>query len=470
MSRETTIIITLIVYKVILILIGIFTSRKTSDTDDFYLGGRTLGPVVSAISASASSSSAWTLLGVSGAAYTWGVSVIWLFPACVGGFILNWYVVAPRLHAFSHEKNSLTLTEVISRETPPKYFIATIASIIIAFSLLFYISSQFQAAGKTFAETFDISYTYSVIIGGAIIIFYTLLGGFWAVSITDTLQGLLMAIGAIILPVAAVIEVGGFSSLFEQLAKVEVNGYLSLTRNLPPAAGIGFVLGLLGVGLGYPGQPHVVNRFMALKDQKSVVQARRIAILWAVCVYAGMIILGLCGRVLFDTVNDKEAIFFVVTNGLFSPVIAGIMTACILSAIMSTADSQLLVAASSLTHDLRLNREKNDTANSLVQARVVVLLLSIAAIILALFGSKEIFNRVLFAWTAMGAAFGPILIIRLFFGPITPRAILTAMLLGFILSVVGHSIPQTKGTYFDRILPFVLATIIAFLGTKREKK
>ncbi|BBM82750.1 sodium/proline symporter [Candidatus Uabimicrobium amorphum] len=467
MSRETTIVITLVVYKIILVAIGILTSRKTNDTDDFYLGGRTLGPVVSAISASASSSSAWTLLGVSGAAYAWGISAIWLFPACVGGFILNWYVVAPRLQTLSHETNSLTLTEVIARDTPPKYSIAVVASIIIAFSLLFYISSQFQAAGKTFSATFDISYDKSVVIGGAIIIFYTLMGGFWAVSITDTLQGLLMAAAAIILPIAALVEVGGFSTLVQQLPQVDIDGYMSLTRNMLPSAAVGFVLGLLGIGLGYPGQPHVVNRFMALKDQKALIHARRIAILWAVCVYSGMILLGLCGRVLFDTIPDKEKIFFVATNNLFSPVIAGVMTACILSAIMSTADSQLLVAASSLTHDLRLHREKTSVKQSLTQARVVVFLLSIAAIFLAIFGTKEIFDRVLFAWTAMGAAFGPILIVRLLCGPITPRATLIAMLLGFTLSVVGYSIPATKGTYIDRILPFVLATVIAYRGTKK---
>ena len=466
MSRETTIVITLVVYKIILVLIGILTSRKTNDTADFYLGGRTLGPVVSAISASASSSSAWTLLGVSGAAYAWGISAIWLFPACVGGFILNWYVVAPRLQTFSRETNALTLTEVIAQDTPPKYSIAVVASAIIAFSLLFYISSQFQAAGKTFSATFDISYNKSVVIGGAIIIFYTLMGGFWAVSITDTLQGLLMAVAAIILPIAALVEVGGFSTLMQQLSHVEVEGYMSLTRNMLPSAAVGFVLGLLGIGLGYPGQPHVVNRFMALKDQKALVNARRIAILWAVCVYSGMILLGLCGQVLFDTL-DKEKIFFVATNNLFSPVIAGVMTACILSAIMSTADSQLLVAASSLTHDLRLHREKTNTVESLTQARIVVLLLSIAAIFLAIFGTKEIFSRVLFAWTAMGAAFGPVLIVRLWCGPITPRATLVAMLLGFTLSVVGFSIPETKGTYIDRILPFVLATVIAYCGVKK---
>ena len=358
MTRATAVLLTLLVYKLCLILIGLFYQRRTRDGLDFFLGGRELGPLVAAISASASSSSAWTLLGVSGAAYAWGFSSLWLFPSCVGGFLINWYLLAPALRRLSRKRNALTVTELLAGPPGSRFrqTIATTASVIILLSLGTYVASQFQGAGKAFSETFQISLSTSILLGSGIVVFYTLLGGFWAVSVTDTLQGLLMGLTAILLPTAALAAVGGPIPLMNGLAALQDPAFLSMTQNLPLIGGIGLVLGLLGIGLGYPGQPHVVNRFMALKDGAGVLRrARLIAISWSVVVYAGMLVLGLCGRLLLPALDDPEVVFVALTNSLFPPVISGVMLAAVISAIMSTADSQLLVAGSSVTYDLRLS-------------------------------------------------------------------------------------------------------------------
>lgn len=466
MENTGIVLITLVLYKLVLIGLGLFASKRTQSETDFFLAGRGLGPLVAAISASASSSSAWTLLGVSGFAYSQGLTAIWLFPACVGGFFINWYFIAPRLRRLAEKEQAITLTDIFIFGAEPKArnIIASMASIIIVVSLLFYVASQFVGAGKTFQTTFGLSASSSILIGSAIIVFYTLIGGFWAVSLTDTLQGLVMALTSILIPTAALFAVDGFSGMFESMQHMQDGNFLSLTKGLPLASGVGFIFGLLGIGLGYPGQPHVVNRFMALKDEKSVVSARRMAMAWALIVYTGMILLGWCGRILFPVLADNETVFFSVTSELFHPILAGVMIAAVLSAVMSTADSQLLVAGSSISHDLPYFRKRRSLATS----RIVVFVLSAAAILLA-WGPQEIFSRVLFAWNAMGAAFGPLLVVRLWRGPIQSKATIAAMAVGFSTAVIAYFIPEFQGTWRERVVPYLLAGVLAYLGTRNTK-
>ncbi len=469
MNTQTIVVLwTLIFYKILLILIGIWANRRTHGQADFFLGGRKLGPWVAAISASSSSSSAWTLLGVSGAAYSWGLSAVWLFPACMGGFLINWYLIAPKLRRLSEEQSSLTLTDALVDGISGRYRNAIVlsASAIILFSLLFYVASQFQGAGKTFVASFGFSLTESVVAGGLIVLIYTVLGGFWAVSVTDTLQGLLMAVTALILPIVMIAAIGTPSDWLERWQAFVGEDFHDLFRYGWSMAGVGFSVGLLGIGLGYPGQPHVVNRFMALKDETSVAQARKIAIGWALIIYPGMLLTGWSGRLLFPAIADSETVFIHAANALFHPIFAGIMIAAVLSAIMSTADSQLLVAASSATHDLRdIYAQKKA---SLFSSRIVVVILCVAAIWIALTGSQKIFSKVLFAWSAMGAAFGPALIVRLWRGPIRGPWLLAAIWSGFALSVVASNLdPNVKLVYggvLERIVPFVIAGMIAYWG------
>jgi sodium/proline symporter len=468
LSQQHAVLLTLVTYKVALVLIGLWSQRKTHDGVDFFLGGRQLGSLVAAVSASASSSSAWTLLAVSGAAFEFGLSALWLFPACVGGFLLNWYVIAPRLRRFRRARDAVTLTEVLAgpEEIDPgtRRLVVWVASLIVLFCFSIYVGSQFHAAGKTFAETFALDESKSILLGSAIVLFYTLLGGFWAVSVTDTLQGLLMAATALLLPLAALWEVGGFAELAAGVRTVPVEHYLDPVRNFAGPAALGFILGTLGIGIGYPGQPHVVNRFMALRGGDDALRnARRVALAWAVVVYAGMLLLGLCGRVLFGTLGDQERIFIRASSELFPPVVAGVMIAAVLSAIMSTADSQLLVAASAVTHDLRFGGR--DASTMLRRSRVVVFVLGLAAVVIALvmIRHRRIFDSVLFAWSALGASFGPLLFVTLLRGPVPPRGTLLSMMTGFVLSVLASTTTQSPGKVLENVVPFLVALGIALL-------
>ncbi len=451
MSREEYMLLTLAAYLGTMIALGLYGRGRTRSPEDFYLAGRRLGPWVAAVSASASSSSAWTLLGVSGAAFAWGWPAVWLIPACVGGFVINWYWVASRLRTSGGDSGAVTLTDFLCRGNDRHWRrrLALAASSIILFSFIFYVAAQFQGAGNAFAATFAVPRTGAILLGVAIVLIYTLLGGFWAVSLTDTLQGLLMAITAVVLPWAALAAVGGPTALVQALPPD--------FRLSAPLVSLLFVAGTLGIAFGYPGQPHVLNRFLALRDNRSLRRARLIAVTWSVLVYTGMVLLGLCARVLL-TEGKEEQVFFLLLGELFPPVVAGVMLAAVLSAIMSTSDSQLLVAASSVTHDLGLRRP------DLWPHRLALAAICAVAALLALYLPQTIFARVLFAWHSLGSAFGPLVLVRLFRGPVVPGFALAAILTGFTLTVMLHWLPDTPGDALERLLPFAAALAIALRG------
>lgn len=471
MSRTVVIVVTLVAYNILLIGIGLWARRRTRDEDDFFLGGRRLGPWVAAISASASSSSAWTLLGVSGAAYLWGLPAIWLIPATISGFAINWFFVAPRLMPMSRASGAITLTGFLAgnEPTPLRPVIVNVAAFITVFAFLFYIAAQFQAAGNMFNSLFDLSMETSMLIGAGIVVIYILLGGFWAVSVTDTVQGLLMAASSILLPAVALVTVGGFDGLMAGLRALNEPGLLSWSTEQTAGAGLAFAVGLLGIGWGYPGQPHVVNRFMALRDAQALKHGRRIAMGWAFVVYIGMVILGLCARVLMNEVPDNEQVFFLAADELLPPVVAGVVVAAVLSAIMSTTDSQLLVAASSVTHDSSLRLRQKNPRRQLLYSRVIVVMMTLASVAIAIFASAAIFSRVLFAWHAVGSAFGPILLIRISGRDIRPGFVLTAMCVGFLGTVIINNFPDTPGDILERYLPFILAFAIAWAGSRSAR-
>ncbi|MCA8957956.1 MAG: sodium/proline symporter [Planctomycetes bacterium] len=480
MDRTTTILTTLVVYKAALLGIGYWASRMTKDRDDLYLGGRQLGPVVAAMSASASSSSVWTLLGVSGMAFQTGLASLWLFPCCVGGFAINWFLLAPRLRQHSRDTGAVTLTDVLAgaQDRPGRQWIVRLAAMITLASLLGYVASQLAGASLSF-ESFlpELDPRAGVVAGGVIVVLYMMMGGFWAVSLTDTLQGVMMALTALALPIAALCAVGGFGPLFEQLPELTRGqaGYLSLTKGLPLVTAVGFVLGLLGIPLGYPGQPHVVNRFMALRDARALRHARVYAMVWAVLVYSGMILTGLCGRVLLRAVPDgydNEQMFFDLSAMLFHPVVTGIMLAAVLSAIMSTADSQLLVAASTVNHDLGL--AKRVRARGILLDRLVILALTTGAVVAALGTDQSIFHQVLFAWSGMGAAFGPLLVWLLWRGPVRVRSTLWTMGVAFGINVVGHLGDVNKLWKLQKVdsqfLPYVAAIAVLWWMEGRRQR
>ncbi|NDY95256.1 sodium/proline symporter [Wenzhouxiangella limi] len=453
---------TLIVYLIVLLGIGIWARNRVGDSEDFHLAGRRMGPVVAALSASASSASAWTLLGVSGAAYAWGLQAIWLAPAVVLGFFINWVFIAPRLQPASRANGALTLVEFLARGTPERdeARLRVIGAVIVLFCFTLYIASQFQAAGTAISTATPVGASTAMLIGAAIVIAYVFLGGFWAASVTDAVQGLMMLAVAMVLPLVALAAVGGPGALWSGLQALDDPGLLRLVDQPSLLLAMVFVAGLFGIGLGYPGQPHVVNRFMALRSADEIRAARRIALTWATLIYLGMVLLGLSGRVLLPSLADGESVLLVLTVDLLPAVLGGLVTGGVLAAIMSTSDSQLLVAGSAVSHDLRRGNL------SLALDRTVIVLLGLAAVALALFFPASIFERVLFAWQVMGNGFGPLLIVLLFFGPVEARYRLAAMLTGALLTIFISFFPQVPGNAIERLVPFFLALGIAWVGAR----
>jgi len=462
------IIFTLVLYQILMLCIGWWASRRNTDTEDYYLGGRKLGAMVAALSASASSSSAWSLLGVSGAAFAWGLPAVWLIPATLSGFLINWYFIAPRLSAQSRASGALTLTEFLAGPPgdPARRTILLLGAGVILFSFTFYIAAQFQAAGTTFASVLGVHQNTAIVIGAAVVLAYVWLGGFWAASVTDSVQGVLMALSALILPVLALYAVGGPATLVSSLIGGAQGTVQLWTDQSSLPAGIGFVLGLFGIGLGYPGQPHVVNRFMAIESQKAIIVGRRIAIGWAVIIYCGMVLLGWCGRLLAGGLDNGEQVLFALSTLLLPTLLAGVVVSAILSAIMSTADSQLLVAASSVSHDLKSERSSNQAG--LHRARLVVLILGLLAIALAIASPDRIFSRVLFAWQALAAAFGPLLLITLWRGTIRPSWRIAALASGFILTVVLSWTVDSPGDWVERLVPMAIALVLSWMGCSKN--
>jgi sodium/proline symporter len=456
-------------YQLLLLGVGLWARGRSRDARDFFLAGQRLGPWTAGLSAAASSSSAWVLLGISGAAYQWGLSALWLLPGAYGGFALNWLWVAPRLRRITGG-DDVTLFDVLVGHGREGQALRNrrIAAGIVVFCFLFYVAAQFQAAGQAFQSSLGLDPLLALALGAGIVVLYTLLGGFLAVSVTDMLQGALMLLAALVLPAAALAAAGGIDGMLAALHASGDPGLLSPTGTHLGLAGAGFVLGTLGIGLGNPGQPHVLTRFMALRDMAALRRAQAIAVIWGACLYGGMVLLGLAARALFAPaeVADSEGVFFLVADRLLPMLLSGVMVAATLSAIMSTADSQLLVCASSLSRDWpRRPAARGDLGRS----RTVVLVVSACAVALTLALPQSIFARVLFAWNAVGAAFGPAVILLLIGRPVAPAWLGASMLTGFAATVLANWFVPAPGQWVERLLPFALAFAVAWIGSRPTK-
>ncbi|RMG97049.1 MAG: sodium/proline symporter [Deltaproteobacteria bacterium] len=444
--------LTVVGYLLLMIGLGLLASRRASrSSDDYYLGGRSLGAVVAALSASASSSSAWSLLGVSGAAYTLGGSAAWILPGCVGGFVLNWFVVAPRLRVRAARQGAVTLTDVLVTDDAGVRHrgLAAACAVLVLFALGVYVAAQFQGAGGAFAHAFGVDRTAAIVLGAAVVVAYTALGGFLAASWTDAVQALVMVAAALVLPALAVAGAGGLGRVF---AAVE-----------PFGGGPGGVaLAMLGIGLGYPGQPHVVNRFMAARDRRAIAVGRWLSLAWAVVLYAGMLLLGWAMRSGTEETGLAEDVLFAAARTYLSPAVAGIVIAAVLSAVMSTVDSQLLVAGSAASHDLAGGRTDDRGA---ARGRVAVALVASLGLVLALFVDATIFDRVLFAWDALGAAFGPPLVWILWKGHPGHRAVAAAVV-GGAGTAMAASFAGVGGAV-GRLAPYV-ASLACLLAVVRR--
>ncbi|MGD8743408.1 MAG: sodium/proline symporter PutP [Granulosicoccaceae bacterium] len=479
MFDNNAIVMTFVIYLLVMLALGVLAWRRTVDLSDYLLGGRKLGPAVTALSAGASDMSGWLLLGLPGYAYLAGFEAGWIALGLVAGTYLNWRLVAPRLRIQSEQlDNALTLADYFERRFADSSHVLRILSAgLVLLFFLFYTSSGLVAGGKLFNTVFGIDYHWAVLSGAVVIVSYTFLGGFLAVSWTDFVQGMLMFCALLIVPVMAIVGLGGWSATTAAMAKVSPQLLDAYTGVDGKSLGLIAILSLLAWGLGYFGQPHILARFKAIRSSDELPRARRIAMSWVSLCMLGALLAGFSGIGMLDPAlrgADSEKVFMQLIGLLLHPVVAGICLAAILAAIMSTADSQLLVASSALTRDLYkpfLRKQASDKETVWV-GRAGVVLIAMLATWLAMDPDSKVLELVAYAWAGFGAAFGPALLLSLHWAGMTRSGALAGMLTGGATVIIWK---QLEGGLFDayELLPgfvfaFIMVVIVSRLTGKRD--
>lgn len=450
-SADICIIITIAVYILGMIAIGFVLSKRNKSSDDFYLGGRKLGPLVTAMSAEASDMSSWLLMGLPGLTLMCGLAeATWTAIGLAIGTYINWLIVAKRIRVYSHHINAITLPEFFSKRFKDKQNILTIISAL--FIIVFFVpytASGFSACGKLFSSLFGMEYTTAMIMSAVVIVLYCTLGGFLAASTTDFVQSIVMTIALFVVLGFGEGVIHGFDNVFANVSQLD--GFTNLFEGFSVAEGTKLSYGALPVastlawGLGYFGMPHILLRFMAIEDEKKLKLSRRVATVWVVISMAVAILIGVVGYSLMTKgivpqYTDSSAaetiivdISRVISNYGFIPaIVAGIILSGILASTMSTADSQLLAAASSISQDLLQTsfKIKLNAKKSMLFARLAVIVISVISIFLALNPNSSVFRIVSFAWAGFGATFGPLMIFSLFWKRINRAGAIAGMVSG----------------------------------------
>ncbi len=465
MGANVSLIITFVIYLIALLGIGYIAEKRFSKSyEDFVAGGKSFGAWVTAISSSASAESAWVMLGLSGIGYSKGIAAYWAAIGCMIGYLINALLIMVSLNRKSRELGSINLEDFIEDSVNDRtHILRIISAIIIVVFMTSYVVAQFTGSGKTMAGMGIASYKTGVIVGGLIIGAYVVMGGYASVSWTDLLQGLLMAFVMLVFPVVAVIKAGGPSNIIHELSK---EGLASLTHGVGGAFLGGFIVMNLGIALGYPGMPHVVMRYITAKDEKETKKAAVISILWGFVVFFGSTTLGIAGRVLLPNLQDAEHVLPAFTRSALNPVLAGVVLAAITAAIMSTADSQLMYAATALIHDFykKISRKEIDSKELVGITRLIIVGLTLLAMIFALTNVRSIYSYVLnFAWSAMGASFGPIILLALYFKGFNRWGALASLITGSVFTVVWSMLGLSERIIYVLVPAFFLSLLLGIV-------
>ncbi|QOL24435.1 sodium/proline symporter PutP [Thalassotalea sp. LPB0316] len=464
MTFELPTIITFIGYLFVTLGIGFFAYKATDTLSDYILGGRQLGPAVTALSVGASDMSGWLLLGLPGAVYLSGVSEVWIGVGLVVGAFFNWLLVAPKLRSFTEKaSDSLTIPEFLERRfNDTSHTLRFVSALTILVFFTFYVSSGLVGGAILFEEVFGLDYLNALFIGALVIVSYTFLGGFLAVSWTDFFQGCLMLLALIILPIVAINDLGGLDNTTAILNEINPD-YASLTKGF---TWLGFI-SLLAWGLGYFGQPHILSRFMAIRSTKDIPKSRNIAMSWMIISLIGALGVGLVGSAYFAQapLANPETVFIFLTQAVLNPWVAGVLIAAILSAIMSTIDSQLLVCSSVIVEDFYKNIVKKPASdNQLVWlTRFSLLAIALIATWVATNPDSSVLDLVSYAWAGFGAAFGPAILFSLYWPKYTKQGALATIVNGALIVIIWK---QLSGGIFDlyEIVPaFIMASIAGYV-------
>ncbi|MFN6934214.1 MAG: sodium/proline symporter PutP [Tsuneonella sp.] len=467
---QTGIIVSLAIYFLLMLGIGVYAWRKsTADSEGYLLAGRNLSPSVTALSAGASDMSGWLLLGLPGALYASGLVEAWIGIGLFIGALVNWIVVAPRLRQQTEELgDALTIPEFLGNRFPDKAVALRLTSaIIVVLFFTVYTAAGMVGGGKLFEMAFGGSYMTGIWVTAGVVLAYTMIGGFLAVSLTDFVQGLIMFGALVLMPLVVMFGEGG--SAGGSIAAVPQEGFLSLTQGL---TAIGW-LSAVTWGLGYFGQPHIIVRFMAIRSVEDIPAARWIGMVWMAVCLAGATGVGLAGRAYVErnglVLDDPETIFILLANALFHPLVTGFLYAALLAAIMSTISSQLLVSSSSLTEDFyRLFlRKQAGEREAVTVGRICVLLVALMGIAIAADPESQVLGLVAHAWAGFGAAFGPLIILSLTWRRMTGAGALSGLVIGAVVVIawirLGWDAAFLGGPGVYEILPGFVAAWIAIV-------
>lgn len=466
MSDQIFIFIALGLYFAAMLVIGYLAFRRTSDHEDYMLGGRNLPPWVAALSAGASDMSGWLVMGLPGAIYLSGLIEAWIAVGLTIGAYLNWLLVAPRLRAYTQvSRNSITVPSFFeNRLRDTSRLLRILAGVVILVFFTLYISSGMVAGGVFFESSFNSDYLLGMALVAGVTLLYTLFGGFLGASFTDVVQGLMMVVALIVVPTAAVIAIGGFGEVGAYVDELAPD-HLSLIGGTALTGGtVLAIISALAWGLGYFGQPHIIVRFMALRSPRQAKTARRIGMTWMIISLVGAVFSGIVGVAYMAArgidLGNPETVVLVMSQTLMHPFIAGLVLAAVLAAIMSTISSQLIVCSSALVEDLYKVMKKTppDDKRMVLLGRLAVLVVAIVAAVLAIIPDDTILGLVAFAWAGFGAAFGPLILLSLFWRRLTNWGALAGMFVG----AAGVFIWDVVWVEMYELLPaFICATIVA---------
>lgn len=458
-------------YLLMMLAIGAYYYRSQQGLSDYILGGRTLGPWITSMSAEASDMSGWMLMGLPGFAYSIGISAFGTaLGLCLGTF-LNWHFVSRRLRNYTEvANNSLTMPDYLkNRFHDEKNIIRLISAIFILIFFLIYTSSGFVAGGKLFQTVFGMDYFYALLLGAGVVVIYTFLGGFMAVCWTDFIQGCMMFLAIVLVPIVGMLSFGGADAVMSRVASDSPQ----LLQLVPDTSmtGVIAIISAIGWGVGYFGQPHILVRFMAIGDPQELNKAKHIAMTWVIISLAAAVLVGLVGKVVLDTPlqgADAEKVFLVMSEQLFPPFVAGLIWSAVLAAIMSTASSQLLVTASAISKDFYnafIRKDASDKELILV-SRITVLVVAALAIILGLDPNNYILTMVAYAWAGFGAAFGPCILLSLFWKRMTKNGALAGIVVGGLTVLIWKQFAWF-GLY--EIVPgFIFSLIAIYVVSKLD--
>ena len=488
-TAKLCIILAIVIYLVIMVSIGFYYSRKGggSTSHEFYLGGRRLGPLVAAMSAEASDMSSWLLMGLPGVAYLTGVAEAnWTIIGLAVGTYLNWLITAKRLRNYSAHMGAITIPDFFSRRfRDERKVLSCIAAIIILIFFIPYTASGFKAIGTLFNSLFGVNYHGAMIVGALVVIGYTVLGGFLAVSTTDLIQSIVMTFALVFIVLFALGQAGGWDTVMSNASALP--GYLDVTKGYDPSTGQAgsypflTIVSTMAWGLGYFGMPHILLRFMAIKDSSKLKISRRIATVWVVISMVVAVLIGIIGYSVskagiipyLTTSSESETVIIrladlLSTYGVFFALIAGVVMAGILACTMSTADSQLLTAAAGVSQDLVQDffRVKLSQKASMTAARLTVVGIAIVGMILAWNPNSSVFRIVSFAWAGFGAAFGPVMILALFWKRMNRAGALAGMIAGGAIVFIWKFLIAPMGGAFAiyELLPAFIVSLVVILA------